>query len=140
MARLLGYLVMANKAAEEKILRAWTPVLLRTILITATVILFGGLVYTGLKEPGYFVQRYHLVQSGKATRPAEGGLQLVKGSLRGDAHSMLTLGLLVLTLVPLGRVVFTLFLFIRERDIVYIAATAYVLTGLIAGVMLGRIG
>jgi uncharacterized membrane protein len=67
-------------------------------------------------------------------------MELVERSVSDDAHSILTLGLLVLTLVPLGRLAFTLLLFIRERDVVYIAATAYVLTALIAGVMLGRIG
>ena len=131
---------MDTKADEEKILRAWTPLLLRTILIAATLILIFGLIYTGIKEPGYYVSRYRLVQAGTATRPAEGFMELVRRSVSGDAHSMLTLGLLVLTLVPLGRVAFTLLLFIRERDVVYIAATAYVLSALIAGVMLGRIG
>jgi uncharacterized membrane protein len=140
MARLFGALVMDTKADEEKVLRAWTPLLLRTILIAATLILAFGLIYTGIKEPGYYVSRYRLVQSGTATRPAEGFMELVVRSVNGDAHSILTLGLLVLTLVPLGRVAFTLLLFIRERDVVYIAATAYVLSALIAGVMLGRIG
>ncbi|HUN57225.1 MAG TPA: DUF1634 domain-containing protein [Candidatus Binataceae bacterium] len=131
---------MDAKADEEKILRTWTPFLLRTILIAATLILIFGLIYTGIREPAYYVSRYRLVQGGTATRPAEDFIELVNGSLSGDAHSMLTLGLLVLTLVPLGRVAFTLILFIRERDVVYIAATAYVLTALIAGMMLGRIG
>jgi uncharacterized membrane protein len=131
---------MNTKADEEKILRAWTPLMLRTILTAATLILLAGLIYAGLKEPGYYVSRYRLAQTGMATRPAEDFVQLINGSIRGDAHSILTLGLLVLTLVPLGRVAFTLLLFIRERDVVYIAATAYVLTALIAGVMLGRIG
>jgi uncharacterized membrane protein len=131
---------MDSKAYEEKILRAWTPFLLRTILIAATLILIFGLIYTGLKEPSYYVSRYRLVQNGTATRPAESFLELITRSVSGDAHSILTLGLLVLTLVPLGRVAFTLLLFIRERDVVYIAATAYVLTALIAGIMLGRIG
>jgi uncharacterized membrane protein len=138
---MVGALAMVSKKAdEEQILRAWTPILLRTILIAATLILTFGLIYTGIKEPAYYVNRYRLVQTGTATRPAENWLQLVQGSLRGEAHSILTLGLLVLTLVPLGRVAFTLFLFIRECDVVYIAATAYVLTALVVGVMLGRIG
>jgi len=37
-------------------------------------------------------------------------------------------------------VAFTFFLFLRERELVFVAATAYVLLGLIAGVVLGRIG
>jgi uncharacterized membrane protein len=131
---------MANKAAEEKILRAWTPLLLRTILMTASVILLAGLVYTGIREPAYYVNRYHLVRAGTAKRRPEGAVQLVEKSLSGDPHSILTLGLLVLTLVPLGRVVFTLLLFIHERDVIYIIATAYVLSALVLGVMLGHIG
>jgi len=131
---------MADKAAEDKILRAWTPLLLRTILIAASVILMGGLIYTGIKEPAYYVNRYELVRAGTAKRPADGAIKLVEKSFSGDAHSILTLGLLVLTLVPLGRVVFTLMLFIRERDVVYIVATAYVLSALILGMILGTIG
>jgi uncharacterized membrane protein len=131
---------MADTAAEDQILRAWTPLLLRTILIAASVILLGGLAYMAIKEPAYYVRRYDLVRAGTAKRPAEGAIQLVEASLHGEAHSILTLGLLVLTLVPLGRVVFTLALFIHERDVIYIVATAYVLSALILGVMLGRIG
>jgi uncharacterized membrane protein len=131
---------MADTAAEDKILRAWTPLLLRTILIAASAILIAGLAYMGIKEPAHYVSRYDMVRAGTAKRPAEGAIQLVEGSLHGDAHSILTLGLLVLTLVPLGRVVFTLALFIRERDVIYIVATAYVLSALILGVMLGHIG
>jgi uncharacterized membrane protein len=131
---------VADTAAEDKILRAWTPLLLRTILMAASAILIAGLIYTGIKEPAYYVRRYDLVRAGTAKRPAEDAIQLIEKSMAGDAHSILTLGLLVLTLVPLGRVVFTLILFIRERDVIYIVATAYVLSALILGVMLGHIG
>ncbi|MGA2409912.1 MAG: DUF1634 domain-containing protein [Candidatus Binataceae bacterium] len=131
---------MADKAAEDRVLRTWTPVLLRTILIAASLIMLAGLIYTGIKEPAYYVERYRLVQANKASRQPEDWIQLIERTWRGDVHSTLTLGLLVLTLVPMGRVVFTLFLFIRERDVVYIAATAYVLAALIVGMTLGRIG
>jgi uncharacterized membrane protein len=53
---------------------------------------------------------------------------------------MLTLGLFLLAFVPLARVAFCLILFMRERDFAYIVFTAYVLTGLIVGLLLGRIG
>jgi uncharacterized membrane protein len=45
-----------------------------------------------------------------------------------------------LTLVPLARVAFCLMLFIKQRDLIYVAFTAYVLAGLIAGIMLGSTG
>jgi uncharacterized membrane protein len=52
----------------------------------------------------------------------------------------LMLGLFVLTLVPLARVVFCFLLFIKERDYTYVAFTAYVLAGLIVGVLVGGAG
>jgi uncharacterized membrane protein len=52
----------------------------------------------------------------------------------------MTCGLFILTLVPLARVAFCLVLFVKERDSMYVAFTAYVLIALLAGVMLGKIG
>ncbi len=62
------------------------------------------------------------------------------GMRQGDPHAIMTMGLYVLTLVPLVRVAFTFVLFLKEQDFVYVAATAYVLAGLVVGVMLGRVG
>ena len=53
---------------------------------------------------------------------------------------MLTIGLFELTLVPLARVAFCFILFIKERDYTYVALTAYVLAGLIVGVLVGSVG
>jgi uncharacterized membrane protein len=58
----------------------------------------------------------------------------------GNPHAVLTVGLFVLTLVPLARVAFCFILFIRERDYTYVALTAYVLAGLIVGVLVGSVG
>jgi len=58
----------------------------------------------------------------------------------GNPHAVLTIGLFILTLVPLARVAFCFILFLRERDYIYVVLTAYVLTGLIVGVLVGRIG
>jgi uncharacterized membrane protein len=52
----------------------------------------------------------------------------------------MTLGLYVLTLVPLARVAFCFLLFIKERDYAYVGFTAYVLAGLIVGMLLGSAG
>jgi uncharacterized membrane protein len=59
---------------------------------------------------------------------------------QGNPHAVLTIGLFVLTLVPLARVAFCFILFIRERDYTYVAFTAYVLAGLIVGVLVGSVG
>ena len=89
--------------------------------------------------PGYYVNRFHAVQHG-LIHENEAWSQLVYGVRHGDPHAIMTFGLFILTLVPLARVAFTFLLFLKERDFVFVAATAYVLAGLIVGVVLGRIG
>jgi uncharacterized membrane protein len=125
--------------SEDRILRVWTPVLLRTILIVAVIILVAGLALMATKDPGYYVHRYRLACSG-AVHERMSFTTLVHDSMGGDPHSVMTIGLLVLTLVPLGRVAFCFLLFLVEKDYTYVVFTAYVLLGLIAGVLLGRIG
>lgn len=124
---------------EDRILRVWTPILLRTILIAAAVVLVIGLFLMATKAPGFYVERFHAVQAGHM-HPPESFSQIIPAALAGDPHSVMTLGLFILTLVPLARVAFCFALFLMERDYTYVAFTAYVLIGLVAGVLLGRIG
>jgi uncharacterized membrane protein len=124
---------------EDRILRVWTPVLLRSILTVAAVILIAGLFLMATYSPTYYVSRYRAVQIGHLHSP-ESFEQIISSATHGDPHSVMTVGLFVLTLVPLGRVAFCFLLFLRERDYTYVALTAYVLIGLIAGMLLGRIG
>jgi uncharacterized membrane protein len=130
---------MTRNADEDRILRVWTPILLRTILIAAVIVLLGGLVFTYTYAPNYYVQRYHAVQQGHllGKEKFDGLLGRI---LTGQPHAMLMTGLFVLTLVPLVRVGFCFLFFIKERDYQYVIFTAYVLLGLIVGVVLGRVG
>ena len=127
------------KQEEDRILRVWTPFLLRTILITAMIILVAGLVLTYTFAPDYYVQRYHEVQQGHLIGKEKFGL-VFERIREGNPHVVLTIGLFVLTLVPLARVAFCFILFIRERDYTYVAFTAYVLAGLIVGMLVGSVG
>ena len=124
---------------EDKILRRWTPVILRSVLTVSSIVIVVGLGLMLTHSPGFFVQRFHAIQAGDV-HVHESWTQLVDRAWQGDPHSVTTIGLMILTLVPLARVAFTFFLFLKERDLVFVAATAYVLLGLIAGVVLGRIG
>ena len=130
---------MTQSSEEDRILRVWTPILLRTILFAATIVLMFGLFLMATYAPGYYVQRYRAVEAGQMHQP-ETFSQIMSGSLARDPHSLMTLGLFILTLVPLARVAFCFVLFLKERDYIYVALTAYVLVGLIAGVLLGKIG
>ncbi len=128
-----------SNADEDKVLRVWTPILLRTILIAAVIVLLGGLILSYTYSPDYFVERYNAVQQGHllGKEKFDG---LINRIAAGQPHAVLTLGLFVLTLVPLVRVAFCFVFFIKERDYPYVAFTAYVLIGLIVGVIVGRVG
>jgi uncharacterized membrane protein len=125
---------------EERILRVWTPIILRTILATAIVILLIGLISMAWQNPGYYVARFHRLQKIGHLQNRESVAALVAASLKGEPRPIMTLGLMVLTLVPLARVAFCFLFFVKERDGIYVAFTAYVLIGLVAGVILGRVG
>jgi uncharacterized membrane protein len=130
---------MPKQEEEDRILRVWTPFLLRTILIAAMITLIAGLFLDYTFAPDYYVQRYHAVEQGHLIGKEQFRL-LLRHIEQGNPHAVLTLGLFMLTLVPLARVAFCFILFIRERDYTYVAFTAYVLAGLIVGVLVGRIG
>ncbi len=130
---------MAQQEEENRILREWTPILLRTILIVAMITLVAGLVMAYTFAPDYYVQRYHEVRQGHLIGREKFGLLFDRIRDR-NPHAVLTLGLFVLTLVPLARVAFCFILFVRERDYTYVALTAYVLAGLIVGVLVGSVG
>lgn len=127
-------------ADEERILRIWTPIILRTILVSAIVILLVGLLSIAWQNPGYYVARFHRLQTIGHPQNRETVAALVAASLKGEPRPIMTLGLMVLTLVPLVRVAFCFLLFVKERDGIYVAFTAYVLIGLVVGVILGRVG
>jgi uncharacterized membrane protein len=128
-----------GKAEEDRILRVWTPLLLRTILIAALVVLTFGIILTYTYAPDYYVDRYYAVQQGHLYG-SQDVHDFFKNVLAGEPHAVLLLGLFVLTLVPLARVAFCFLFFIQQRDYVYVACTAYVLMGLIIGMVIGGIG
>lgn len=127
------------KQEEDRILRVWTPILLRTVLIAAMAVLAAGLVLTYTYRPDYYVDRFRAVQEGHLIGK-ERFATVLERIHDGNPHAVLTIGLFILTLVPLARVAFCFILFIRERDYTFVAFTAYVLAGLIVGVLVGRVG
>ena len=93
-----------------------------------------------LVTPGYYVARVHEIQTrGRGAVQQHWGT-LAVDALRGRPYAILMVGLLVLTLVPLGRVGFTFFLFLKEGDLAFTLLTATVLLLLVVGSMLGRVG
>ncbi len=124
---------------EDRILRVWTPVILRTVLAAAGVVLIIGL-FAMTTTPGEYVDHFRAVQAG--TRVQDYGTlgDLLARAWQGNPRSIMTIGLMILTLVPLARVAFCLIFFIKDGNKPYIFFTAYVLAGLLLGVLLGRVG
>ena len=126
-------------ADEDRILRVWTPVLLRTIVLISIASLILGLIMTALYTPSHFVERYHQVQLGHLIGK-QSLTTIASKVMSGEPRAILMMGLFLLTLVPLVRVAFCLGLYLKARDYAFVGFTAYVLIALVLGAMLGRIG
>jgi uncharacterized membrane protein len=130
---------MSSASDEDRILRVWTPFILRTVLIAAGVVVILGLGLM-ITTPGEYVRHFRLVQENARRADFKSFTGLFRRGLHGDARSITTIGLMILTLVPLARVAFCWLFFIKRRNWAFVFFTAYVLGGLAAGVILGRMG
>ncbi|MGC2758404.1 hypothetical protein, partial [Candidatus Binatus sp.] len=77
------------KQDEDRILREWTPILLRSILIAAMILLVTGLILDYTFAPDYFVERYHAVQQGRLIGKEKFGLMFDR-IREGNPHAVLT--------------------------------------------------
>jgi uncharacterized membrane protein len=132
-------LIANTMNAEDRVLRVWTPILLRTVLGIAAMLLTAGLLASIIHSPSHYRIALQEIQRSSFERYGS-AISLMTAATAGDAMAISTLGLFVLTLVPLARVSFCFFLFLKQRSIVFVAFTAYVLAGLVLGILLGRIG
>jgi len=128
------------ESREDRLLRVWTPRILRGVLGASVAFLVAGLLVIAFTDPASYVARYHALQSGYGAVREVGLSELVHGAAHGEGTALLVAGLLLLTLVPIGRVAFTFVVFVVERDWVFAGITGLVLTLLGVGVLLGRMG
>ena len=104
------------------------------------ILLVAGLILTYTFAPDYYRRALPRSAAGSSDRQGKVRHCCLSRIREGNPHAVLTIGLFVLTLVPLARVAFCFILFIKERDYTYVALTAYVLAGLIVGVLVGSVG
>ncbi|MDI3297957.1 MAG: DUF1634 domain-containing protein [Bacillota bacterium] len=101
---------------------------LRGGVLLSAAIMFAGLVLLFLHPAGRSYAR-------------PGGFEQVFLELgRGDPLAVIDLGILVLVLTPIARVLLSVFVFLRERDLTYTAVTLFVLLVLVASFLLGKAG
>ena len=103
------------------------------VLTAAAVVAYGGialLIRHGLERPSYHV--FH---------GEPGVLRSVRGVLGDAAHfdarGVIQLGLLLLIATPIGRVVFSVVGFARQRDWLYVGITIVVLSLLLYSLISG---
>jgi hypothetical protein len=65
-----GMAEAGSLANEDRIMRVWTPWILRSVLITASILLLVGLGLS-TRTPARFVGRFRSVQAGKTLHARE---------------------------------------------------------------------
>jgi uncharacterized membrane protein len=100
---------------EDRILCVWTPVILRTVLAAAGIVLIAGLIAISLTRGQYFMH-FRAVQHNAGVKDYLTFGHLMMRALQGNTRSIMTRGLMSLTLVPLVRVAFCLLFFIKTRN------------------------
>jgi len=93
------------------------------VILSASVVFTGALVF--LLRHGESSPDYHVFRQGPPS------FRLVSGIFRGvgglSGRAIIQLGLLILIATPVGRVAFSIYAFLRERDRLYTAVTSMVL-------------
>lgn len=118
-------------AADEQMERALGHLLRGGVLLAASVVLAGGVL---------FLVRHHGAIAGYRTFVGEPeDLRTIDGILSGvrnvRGRSLIQLGVLLLVATPIARVIFSAVSFLRERDWLYVGLTLTVLALLLYGLV-----
>ncbi len=110
-------------------------------LVTANVLRGGVLLSASLVTIGAVMFYVHYAMYGADANLFPHSIDTVlAGIARGDARSVIVLGLLVLLVTPVLRVAVSIFVFALERDWRYVVITSIVLGVLLLSFFLGRGG
>jgi uncharacterized membrane protein len=112
--------------------RTWTDrrfeamignVLRAGVVLSAMVVFTGGLLYVA--RYGNEIPEYRVFKGEPASLRSVSGI--VGDALSLDGRGLIQLGLLLLIATPIGRVMFSIVGFVRQRDWLYVAITVTVL-------------
>ena len=103
------------------------------VLLAATVVLFGSVVYL-VRHHGAHVAYGAFTGEPSDLRSIRG---IVAGTLRFHGRSVIQLGVLLLVATPIARVVFSAAAFAKQRDWMYVGLTAVVLSLLLFSLVRG---
>jgi uncharacterized membrane protein len=107
------------------------------VLLAAAVVLLGGVVYLA-RHGGE--RRPDLRKFREDAQPAElrSPTGIVGEALEFRGRALVQLGLLLLIATPVARVAFSVFAFLLERDLTYVALTLIVLGVLLYSLFFGK--
>ncbi len=109
--------------------------LLRTgVILAASLVALGGIIY--LFHQGLILPNYKIFQSEPAELRHVHGI--IKYAFSFHGRGLIQLGLLVLITTPIARVVLSVFIFLRQKDKMYVIITCIVLTVLCYSLFAGR--
>jgi len=103
------------------------------VLLAASVVLAGGAMFLRAQAGDPASYRTFVAHRLELRHPAS----LLGGLLRGDASSVIELGILLLIATPICRVIFAVVGFAIERDRLYVAISLTVLAVLLFGMLRG---
>ena len=117
-----------SKTQDRDIEKAMGNLLRYGVLIAAVIVLAGGIVYLvrhGQEAPSF---------SHFSGEPAQfTNLKLIwEYAMKGSGRAIIQIGVLVLIATPVARIIFSVFGFIKEKDVLYIGITLFVLGVIIA--------
>ncbi len=104
------------------------------VIIAASLVVLGGIIY--LFHRGMVLPNYKIFQGEpEELRHVRG---IIKYAFSFHGRGLIQLGLLVLIATPIARVVLSVFVFLRQRDKMYVTVTCIVLAVLCYSLFAGR--
>ena len=112
-----------DRSQDVRVQRAVGTLLRAGVLLAATVVLVGGVLY--LLRHGGSVPDYHVFHG--EPLDLRGYATILRDAFSGSGRGIVQLGLLILVATPVARVAFTAVAFAFERDRVYVLVALLVL-------------
>ena len=111
--------VVSDDEMEERV----GALLQAGVLVASVLVALGGIVF--LAKYGRTAPHHETFSGEPSDLKSIGGIVTAAATLRG--RGLIQLGILVLLATPVARVAFSLYAFVRQRDVTYIVITGFVL-------------
>lgn len=121
----------AIKCSDRDLEKAMGNLLRYGVLLSAFIVVIGGAVYLyrhGIEEPSF--------RSFSGEPKQFTNLEMIfRSAGKGSGRAIIQIGVLVLIATPIARIIFSIIGFIKEKDVLYIGITLFVLGVIIASLI-----